>query len=135
MFAAAPLMILPVIAYNLFAQVLGGGFASRDANARLTAPIFRLPTASGGDWPVSGADLLLAASLVVLFIELIKSTGSRRVALVNHALSMLLFIGCLVEMLLAPAFATSTFFLITLMVLMDVLAGFIVAVGRRDGGA
>ena len=72
--------------------------------------------------------------LVVLFIELLKSTTSRRIAIINHALSMILFIVCLVEFLLAPAFATSTFFLITVMVLLDVLAGFIVTIvaARRD---
>jgi hypothetical protein len=58
------------------------------------------------------------------------------VAIINHALSMALFIICLVELLLASAFATSTFFLITLMVLLDVLAGFIVTIvsARRDFG-
>ncbi|MEO8925849.1 MAG: hypothetical protein ABI306_01685 [Caulobacteraceae bacterium] len=134
MFAAAPLLVLPVITYNLFVLTLGGGFQIRDAHARLTAPLFQLTTAPGGVWPVSAADLLLAASLVVLFIELLKSTASRRLAVVNHSLAMVLFLVCLVELLLAPAFATSTFFLITLMVLLDVLAGFIVTVAtpRRE---
>lgn len=47
---------------------------------------------------------------------------------------MVLFIVCLVEFLLLPAFATSTFFLLALMVLLDVLAGFIVTIvaARRD---
>ena len=47
---------------------------------------------------------------------------------------MLLFVALLVELLLLPAFATSTFFLITLMVLLDVLAGFIVTIvaARRE---
>ena len=83
---------------------------------------------------MSVGDLLLAGALVVLFIEVVKSTASRRIAVVNHGLSMGLFVICLVELLLAPAFATSTFFLITLMVLLDVLAGFIVtiAAARRQ---
>ena len=133
MFAAAPLLILPVGAYNLFILTLGGGFQIRDAHARLTRPLFQLTTAPGGVWPVSVADLLLAASLVVLFIELLKSTASRRIAIINHSLSMLLFVVCLLELLLAPAFATSTFFLITLMVLLDVVAAFILAFGVKGG--
>ncbi len=89
---------------------------------------------SGAGWAVSLADLLLAASLVVLFVELLKSANSKRLAIVNHSLSMVLFIVCLVEFLLLPAFATSTFFLLALMVLLDVLAGFIVTIvaARRD---
>ncbi|HZL01096.1 MAG TPA: hypothetical protein VFC47_14490 [Caulobacteraceae bacterium] len=128
MLAAAPLLALPVIAYNLMTLAMIGGFRSAGANAWLTAPLFRLRAAPGGVWPVSAADLRLAASVVILFVELLKSTTSRRIAIINHALSMLLFVACLVELLLAPAFATSTFFLISLMVLLDVLAGFIVTV-------
>jgi hypothetical protein len=135
-FAAAPLMLLPVAAYNILILSLAGGFASTTANARLTAPLFELRTAPGGVWPVSLADVLLAAALVVMFVELVKSTHDRRVAIVNHGLSITLFVGCLTEMLLTAAFATSTFFLITLMVLLDVLAGFMLAIAasRREPG-
>jgi hypothetical protein len=134
MLAAAPLLILPVAAYNLYFLALGGGLWASGAHARLTAPLFTLTTAPGGVWPVSAADLMVAGSLVVFFVELLKSAASRRIALVNHGLSMVLFVACLVELLLAPACATSTFFLITLMVLLDVAAGFIVTVagGRRE---
>ena len=134
MFAALPLLALPVLIYNLLALTLVGGFSSIDAQARLTEPLFSITMASRAAWPVSLGDLLLAVSLVVLFVELLKSTNSRRVAIINHSLSMLLFVACLVEFLLAPAFATSTFFLLTLMVLLDVLAGFIVTIvsARRD---
>ncbi len=55
-------------------------------------------------------------------------------AIINHSLSMILFVGCLVEFLLLKGFSTSVFFLITMMVLLDVLAGFIVTIvsARRD---
>lgn len=136
MFAAFPLLALPVIVYNLIALTLHGGLASAEAPARFGEQLFTIQMASGAPWPVSLSDLLLAGSLVVLFIELLKSTTSHRVAIINHALSMILFIVCLVEFLLAPAFATTTFFLLTVMVLLDVLAGFIVTIvaARRDIG-
>ncbi|MEC8456342.1 MAG: hypothetical protein VXZ43_05480, partial [Pseudomonadota bacterium] len=72
--------------------------------------------------------------LILLFFELVKSTSSQRVAIVNHALSMVLFIIVLVEFLLIRGFATSTFFLIVVMILLDVLAGFIVTIiaSRKD---
>jgi hypothetical protein len=135
MFAAFPLLVLPALIYNLIVLAVPGGFRG-DANPRFSESIFSIPMASGAAWNVSIGDMLLCASLIVLFIELLKSTTSRRLAIVNHALSLLLFIGCLVELLLAPAFATSVFFLITLMVLLDVLAGFIVTIvaARRDIG-
>ena len=111
-----------------------GLFYAVDAGNRLTVPLFSIRMTSNVDWPVSLGDILLAVGLVVLFIELLKSANSRKIAIVNHSLSMVLFIVCLVEFLLFPAFATSAFFLLTLMVLLDVLAGFIVTIvsARRD---
>ncbi len=133
MFAAVPLMALPVLAYNLLAMVLGG-LKTPDAAERLSARIAAIRMASRIDWPLSLGDLFVAGSLVVLFVELLKAASSRHAAVINHSLSMVLFIACLVEFLLFPAFATSTFFLITLMVLLDVLAGFIItlAAERRE---
>lgn len=134
MFAALPLLALPVLVYNLVVLTLPGGFKAADASQRLVEPLFTIRMTSGAGWAVGLSDLLLAASLVVLFVELLKSTNSKRLAIVNHSLSMVLFIVCLVEFLLLPAFATSTFFLLALMVLLDVLAGFIVTIvaARRD---
>jgi hypothetical protein len=134
MLAALPLLALPVLLYNLLALTIVGGFAGTAAADRLSARLFTIPMASHAGWSVSLGDLLLAGSLVVLFVELLKSTTSRQVAIVNHSLTMVLFIGCLVEFLLFPAFATSTFFLLALMVLLDVLAGFIVTIvaSRRE---
>ena len=134
MLAALPLLALPVLLYNLLALTLAGGFSGTGAADRLSARLFTVPMASHAAWAVSLGDLLLAGSLAVLFVELLKSTTSRQVAIVNHSLTMVLFIGCLVEFLLFPAFATSTFSLLALMVLLDVLAGFIVTIvaSRRE---
>ena len=134
MFAALPLLALPVILYNVLMMTLVGGFRGADAAARLAAPLMTIRTASHAAWVVSLGDLLLMGALVVLFVELLKSTTSRQAAIINHSLSMMLFVGCLVEFLLFPAFATSVFFLLMLMVLLDVLAGFIMSIvaSRRE---
>ncbi len=134
MFAAIPLLVIPVLVYNIVALTMTDGFHAIDAGTRLNEALFSIRMTSNVDWPVSLGDVLLAVGLVVLFIELLKSTNSRRAAIINHSLSMLLFVGCLVQFLLLPAFATSTFFLLSLMVLLDVLAGFIVSIvsARRD---
>ncbi|MDR3508630.1 MAG: hypothetical protein P4L64_12095 [Caulobacteraceae bacterium] len=134
MFAALPLLALPVLFYNLLGLMIGGGLRSSAMVERMSAPIFSVTMASRAVWTVSLGDLFLAGSLVVLFVELLKPTTSRQAAIINHSLSMVLFIACLVEFLLFPAFATSTFFILTLMVLLDVLAGFIVTIvaARRE---
>jgi hypothetical protein len=134
MLAAIPLLLLPVAAYAVLALTLGGGLYASDIHARITRPLFEFSTAAGGTWPVSAADLLLAFALIAAFLEMLKSIEDRRVAIANHALSIALFIGCLAAILLAPAFATSTFFLITLMVLLDLVAGFVAAMGAAGSG-
>jgi hypothetical protein len=135
MLAALPLLALPVLLYNLLAA-LDGGFKGMETAERLSATLFHVPMTSHAAWPVSLGDLFLGGSLVALFLELMKARLSHRQAIANHALSLVLFIGCLVEFLIFPAFATSTFFLIALMVLLDVLAGFIATfAGLKRGGA
>ena len=135
MLIAIPLLVVPVVIYNLV--VLLGGSAP-DAvlgpAAVLSEVLLRVPMTSGAVWSISVGDLILFLSLILLFVELLKSTSSQRVAIVNHALSMALFVVCLVEFLLLPGFAGSVFFLILTMVLLDVLAGFIVTIiaSRRD---
>lgn len=131
MLIALPLLVIPWALYNIL--VLTGGDAVL-ADERLREPIFQIPMASGAAWTVGAGDLILLLALVMLFFELLKSTSSQRVAIVNHALSMILFVVCLIEFLLLKGFATSVFFLITIMVMLDVLAGFIVTIiaARRD---
>ncbi|NBW10276.1 MAG: hypothetical protein EBR82_19830 [Caulobacteraceae bacterium] len=141
MLIALPLLLIPVVLYNiviLFSATGGGGMA--EADAILRDPIFSVPMTSGANWNVGVGDMILFLSLILLFFELLKSTSSQKVAIVNHALSLIVFVVCLVEFLLIRGFATSTFFLILTMVMLDVLAGFIVTIiaARKDldfGGA
>jgi hypothetical protein len=136
MFATLPLLALPVIGYNLLIFALVPGNRHGSADARMGEALLQVPMASGGHWAVTLGDLVVLVSLLILFVELLKSTGSRHIAIINHSLAMLLFIACLVEFLLFRAFATSAFFLVTVMVLLDVLAGFIMTIvaARREGG-
>lgn len=135
MLIAIPLLVVPVVIYNLLVLLGTGGLdAAVGAFSVLSEVLLRVPMTSGAVWSISVGDLILFLSLILLFVELLKSTSSQRVAIVNHALSMVLFVVCLVEFLLLPGFAGSVFFLILTMVLLDVLAGFIVTIiaSRRD---
>ena len=125
MLLAIPLLFIPVVIYAIiigFGVLGSGGVAA--AEMALGDPLFSIPMVSGTAWNVGTGDLILFLSLILLFFELLKSTSSQKVAIVNHALSLLLFKG----------FATSTFFLILTMVMLDVLAGFIVTIisARKD---
>ncbi|HBJ91635.1 MAG TPA: hypothetical protein DDZ43_02040, partial [Hyphomonadaceae bacterium] len=93
-----------------------------------------LPMVSGAVWTMTGGDLLILLSLVFLFVEILKSTSTGTATIMNHAVSMILFIVCLVEFLLFENFATSIFFILTMTTLLDVLAGVVVTIvsARRD---
>jgi len=135
MLIALPLLVIPVVIYAIviLTGVVGtGGVAA--AEQALRDPIFTIPMVSGSGWNIGSGDLILFLSLILLFFELLKSTSSQKVAIVNHALSMILFVACLVAFLLLKGFATSTFFLILTMIMLDVLAGFIVTIisARKD---
>ena len=77
---------------------------------------------------------LLAFSLFVLFFEVLKSTRTGGNSVVDHALSMMVFVACLILFLVWPLAGTSLFFLIMLTTLVDVIAGFSVTIrsARRD---
>lgn len=135
---AFPLLIVPVVMYNIMAifAMLGGA----DANAAfqsMTGTLFSVSMPSPGtEWRVSIGDILLLVGLVCLFFEMIKSTQSDQMAIINHSLSLVVFVVCLIEFLLLRPFATSIFFLLSMMALLDVVAGFIVTIiaARKDIG-
>ncbi|WOF75466.1 hypothetical protein QMT40_003138 [Parvibaculaceae bacterium PLY_AMNH_Bact1] len=126
MFTTLPLMALAVIAYNVLV-FLGGGAAMGNVLAEVQL-------LSGATWSVTVSDILLSSALVLLFFELIGSTRTTGSSVLNHGLSLVVFIIALIEFIVLPEFGTSTFFLITLFTLLDVVAGFTVtiATARRD---
>jgi hypothetical protein len=134
MLIAIPLLLIPVVLYNVVVLFGGGERALTNGDALLRDPVLSVTMASGAQWSIGAGDLILFVGLILLFFELVKSTSSQKAAIINHALSMILFIVVLIEFLLLPGFATSTFFLIGVMVLLDVLAGFIVTIiaSRKD---
>ena len=91
---------------------------------------------SGVNWAITNGEMLVFVAITLLFVEIVKSTSTGTSSILNHAVSMILFIVCLVQFLLLPNFATSAFFIITSMTLLDVLAGVIVTIvsARRDFG-
>ena len=147
-FGIFPLLVIPVALYNLLAVMAGGPAVTTEIDgstatsmtaplqAVLSEPFFSLPMISGVKWELTQGDAILLLSIVFLFLEILKSTSTGTSTIINHAISMMLFILCLIEFLLAPNFATSTFFILMSMTLLDVLAGVVVTIvsARRDFG-
>ncbi len=91
---------------------------------------------SGATWTLTIGDLVTITTLVLLFVELIKATRTGGSSIVDHALSTILFVICLVEFLVVRQAATSEFFFIMVVTLIDVIAGFSITIraARRDFG-
>ena len=130
-----PMLVVPVGLYNLLAIVTWmapGLFGSAgDATGRT---LFSIPMLSHGVLAITLGDIILIIGLIALFAELVSSTSSSNQALIGDALTLVVFVVCLVEFLLLAPFATPTFLLLLVMVLMDTLAGFIVSTvsARKD---
>lgn len=130
-----PLLLISVIFYNLLVYS-GSLFGSTDAAVFLDKTLITLNMFSGVDWNMRIGDFVVFMTLVFLFVEVAKSTRTTSMEVVNHGLSMLVFVVCLVEFVTLPKFANSTFFLITSMSFFDVVAGFTVSIvaAKRDLG-
>ena len=129
-----PLLALPLVAYNVMALF---GFSD---GAAWAAPLFSVGMVSGGVWAVSAGDVFIVVSLVLLFGEILKATRFGSASVIDHMLSTAVFVICLVEFLLVGFAATSVFFILMVMALIDVIAGFSVSIraAARDvqfGGA
>ncbi len=96
--------------------------------------IFNLTLPSGSVWEFKLSDLFLLIGLLLLYLEVLKSTRSGRAQIIEHIASMLVFVGCLLLFLLVRQTGTTTFLLITTMSAIDVVAGFTVSIiaARRD---
>lgn len=128
-----PLLVLSFIVYNLV--VLTGAWSSPiSADEILRNPLFQIPMLRGAVWVFSKGDLIILLTMILLFGELIKATYTASSSLLDHGLSMVVFIACLVEFLLVPQAATSVFFFIMIATLIDVVAGFSIGIrtARRD---
>jgi hypothetical protein len=121
-----PLLLIPFAIYNIIAFLMPG--------VSWTGVISTVHMVSGADWTMSAGDTLIAFAIVLLCGEIIKSTRVGLRTVVDHALSLILFLGMLVEFLLVKQAATATFFLLLVVSFIDVLGGFAVTLrsAQRD---
>lgn len=118
-----PLLLIPLAIYNIIA------FLMRDVS--FAAPLVTLPLPSGTGLPVTLSDVLLTLGILLLLSEIIKGARPGAKYLTDHLLSLLVFGAAAAEFVLLPQFGSSTFFLLTLLALVDFLSG--IALRTRRG--
>jgi len=116
-----PLLLIPFAIYNMIAFLTPG--------VGWTTPIATIHLMSGQDWVLTWGDLLVAFAMLLLAVEILKSTRLSGRSIVEHVLAIALLGAMLAEFLLVRQAATSTFFLLTMVGLVEVPVGFIVSIG------
>ena len=121
-----PLLLIPFAIYNIIAFLMPG--------VSWTGVVSTVHMMSGADWTMTAGDVLVALAILLLCGEVMKSSRISRRTIIDHALSLVLFLGMLIEFLLIKQAATATFFLLLVVGFIDVLGGFAVTLrsAQRD---
>lgn len=123
---AFPLLLISFAIYNIFAFLMPG--------VSWSEPLSRVQMISGAEWTMSAGDMLVGFSVLLLFGELLKATRIGMRTVIDHGLSLVIFLGMLIEFLLVRQAATATFFLLLVISFIDVVGGFAVSLrsAQRD---
>jgi hypothetical protein len=121
-----PLLLIPFAIYNIVAFLMPG--------LSWTGALTTVHMISGGDWSMSAGDMLVTLAILLLTGEILKSTRIGIRTVVDHGLSLVLFLGMLVEFLLVKQAASAIFFQLLVISFVDVLGGFAVTLrsAQRD---
>jgi hypothetical protein len=106
-----PLLLIPLAIYNII--------------------VFLMPGVSFVDPVLTLSDMLLTLAILMLLSEVIKGARPGAKYLTDHLLSLIVFGGAAAEFLLWPKFGTSTYFLLTMLALVDFLSGVALRARRR----
>jgi hypothetical protein len=119
-----PLLLIPLAICNIIVFLMPG--------VAFTTPLFTLTLMSGTAWPVTLSDMLIALGVLLLMFEVIKGARPGAKYFMDHLLSLAVFAGAAAEFVMLPQFGTSTYFLLTMLALVDFLCG--IALRARRGG-
>jgi hypothetical protein len=121
-----PLLLITFAIYNIIAFLMPG--------VAWGGVVTKVHMVSGADWTMTPGDMLVTLAILLLCGEMLKSTRIGMRTVVDHSLSLLLFLGMLVEFLLVPRASTGTFFLLLVVSFVDVIGGFAVTLrsSQRD---
>ncbi len=128
MFQMFPLLAVSLVAYTILTFTIGTGWIDRE--------IIGIPMVSGDVWTITYGYAYIIGSMAFLFVELLRATQTGTDSILNHALSVVVFIVALLLFIIVKGFGNSIFFVFVTMTFLDFMAGFIVTTvtARRDFG-
>ncbi|MDZ4792396.1 MAG: hypothetical protein SGJ17_14525 [Hyphomicrobiales bacterium] len=123
-----PWIVVALILYNVLALAFSVNPTVGASVSVFDQELLRTTLLSQTPWALTLGDLMISLTLVLLFVELMKASRHSTISAADHGLSMLLFIVCLVEFITVRQAATSVFFIILMVTLIDVMAGFVISI-------
>jgi len=117
-----PLLLIPIAIYNIIAFLM--------PDVSFGAPLVSQALVSGAQWTVTLGDMLVALGVLMLLLEVIKGARPGAKYLTDYLLSLIVFGAAAAEFLMWPKFASSTYFLLTLLAMTDFLTGMALRVRR-----
>jgi hypothetical protein len=120
MIVAIPLTIIPLILFNIVAFAFGATIWDGE--------IFRITMLSGVSWGPTIGDLMIVFAIIMLFLEIMKSAQAGSGTIINHVLSTVVLIIYIIEFIVSGVAANSVFFILTVIALFDVIAGFSISI-------
>jgi hypothetical protein len=122
---AFPMLLVPFALYNMIAFLL---------DLKFSTTLFSVPLLSGTSMEISTGDMLVILGVMLLYVEILKSTRLSTKEIMDHVLSLVLFIGMMIEFITVQRAATSTFLILLALCFIDVIGGFTITIrtAQRD---
>lgn len=120
-----PLLLVPFLLYNAFAFLIFGADYAREF---AEATMFSVTMVSGVTFSLTVSAAIILLALFILAIEVIKAARIGAGSIADHIFATLLFVAFVVEFLLVPQAATSTFVVLMAIALIDLICGFAVSI-------
>lgn len=124
---AIPLFGVLLVIYNAALLVT-------DMPGLLGTVLLTVGLVSGAQWTLNVSELFIALGVLALYVELFKATRTTIHSVIDHTISTLVFVAFLVEFITVSEAGNSTFLILCLMSLLDVIGGFTITIvaARRD---
>lgn len=123
-FRVMPMLVLVFVFYNLIALF----------TPYIAAPILTVTLPSLMSWSPTYGDFIVLMGILILYIEIFKSTQVSSTQIIEHMFSFFLFLAFLFEFLFVKQVGQSSFLFLCFMSGIDIIAGFTISInaGRRD---
>ena len=123
---AFPLLLIPFAFFNIVVFLLNMPLSDEEKSAVFELPLASEPTMPlvfDHSMPVTIGDFIVAVGILLLYVEVLKSVRPGGKSMVDHLLSLILFLAMAGELLFVPRATSSTLLLLTVLGFVDFIAG------------